>query len=98
MYTQTPLDNKKLDTLMVWLLIPAIRRAIQETAEAAVCQIEGFHPDIAYGESVAAAADEITAILCDYFAGLSYRNECGMYDAVTEDDLKRWLQAHYHAS
>jgi hypothetical protein len=98
MYTQTASDTQKLDTLILWLLVPRLRRAILETAEAAVCQIEGFHPDMAYSASVKEAADEITSIICDYFAGLSYRGATNLFDTITEEDLKHWLDVHYNST
>ncbi len=94
MYTRTIAERDKLYTKIAAVVIPALRQALQDAGEDLVYEIEGFHPDVAYDAHVQEAADEMTALLCGYFAGLSYRGEKDLFDAVQPSDMYAWLRQH----
>lgn len=94
MYTHTIAERDKLYTKLAAVVIPALRQTLQEAAEDLVYELEGFHPDMAYDAHVQAAADEMTALLCGYFAGLSYRRAQDLFDAVDSGDIYAWLHQH----
>ena len=92
MYTRTQIEKDKLNRLLAKVVLPALKDAVEEASRELVYDVEGFHPDIAYGENMHAAATEMTMLLCDYFAGISYMSEENMYDKINGDDLYTWLK------
>ncbi len=92
MYTQTQEERERLYTLIEHMVLPAIQRAIYEASELLVYDTEGFHPDSVYEDHIDTAADEITARLSEYFAGISYKQPDGLYAKVNAADLHRWLE------
>jgi len=71
--------------------MPALQRAIADASRSVVYDNEGFHPDITYGDSMRLTADEMTALLADYFTDLSYQNQDGLFNLLCAESLNEWL-------
>lgn len=92
MYTHTQNEREKLNFVIVHTIMPALQRTIADASRIVVYESEGFHPDIAYGESLREAADEITSRLVDYFAGLTFRDEREIYSELSPEKVKQFLE------
>lgn len=92
MYTKSQSEKDKLNRLLATVVLPALKEAIDKASRELVYEVEGFHPDVAYGENLDEAADEMTMLLCDYFAGISYMSEENMHEKINQADLYDWLR------
>lgn len=98
MYTHTIAERDKLHHILAAVVVPALRHALQQAGDDLVYQIEGFHPDVAYDGHVQAAANEMTALLCGYFATLSYAGRRDLLAALTPDEVYGWLRDYDRAA
>lgn len=91
MYPHTTRENDKLNAVIAEMVMPALQRAIADASRTLVYEVEGFHPDIAYGESLRTAANDIALRFMAYCASLEGMNPDEAYNALCPAEIMSYL-------